>query len=300
MKITLDEMMAFVTIADVGSLTGAADRLVQPASVMSRVLRRLEEKLETTLIRRTTRRLELTEEGRVFLEHARSIIDSVELAEEQIPLKRDALAGKLRVNAAVPFMQHVIVPLMNGFRDAYPGIELELHTSDEIIDLLEQRTDVAIRIGELHDSTLHARPLGSSRLRILASPAYLAKQGTPKSITELQSHILLGFSQPELSNLWPLRTQQGESFRVRPALEASSGETLLALATNGVGIVCLADFMTRTYRQRGDLVEVLSDETLEFRQPIHAVYSRNTTLSLRILSFLDYVSAQLQQVGDFS
>ncbi|MDR3101014.1 MAG: LysR family transcriptional regulator [Paraburkholderia sp.] len=298
MKTTLDEMMAFVTIADVGSLTGAAEKLDQPTSVMSRVLRRLEGKLDTTLIRRTTRRLELTEEGRVFLEHARSIIASVELAEEQIVLKRDALAGKLRVNAAVPFMQHVIVPLMPGFRAAYPGIELELHTSDEIIDLLEHRTDVAIRIGELRDSTLHARKLGSSRLRILASPAYLARRGVPKSVADLESHTLLGFSQPEVLNQWPLRSQQGDSLRIRPALEASSGETLLALATNGVGIVCLADFMTSAHRRNGELVEVLIDETVDLRQPIHAVYYRNTTLSLRILSFLDYVSAQLKQGDD--
>jgi DNA-binding transcriptional LysR family regulator len=298
MKTTLDEMMAFVTIADVGSLTGAADRLAQPTSVMSRVLRRLEEKLDTTLIRRTTRRLELTEEGRVFLEHARSIIASVELAEEQIVLKRDALAGKLRVNAAAPFMQHVIVPLMPGFRDTWPGIELELHTSDEIIDLLEHRTDVAVRIGELRDSTLHARKLGSSRLRILASPAYLATKGTPQTVADLASHTLLGFSQPEVLNQWPLRSGHGESLRIRPALQASSGETLLALASNGAGIVCLADFMTGTHRRSGALVEVLKDDTVEFLQPIHAVYYRNTTLSLRILSFLDYVTAQLREGDD--
>lgn len=298
MKTTLDEMMAFVTIADVGSLTGAADRLAQPTSVMSRVLRRLEEKLDTTLIRRTTRRLELTEEGRVFLEHARGIIASVELAEEQIVLKRDALAGKLRVNAAAPFMQHVIVPLMPGFHETWPDIDLELHTSDEIIDLLEHRTDIAVRIGELRDSTLHARRLGSSRLRILASPAYLAKKGTPKTVDDLESHTLLGFSQPEVLNQWPLRSAHGDSLRVRPALQASSGETLLALATNGAGIVCLADFMTGAHRRNGDLVEVLAGETVEFLQPIHAVYYRNTTLSLRILSFLDYVSAQLKQADD--
>ncbi|RQV08858.1 LysR family transcriptional regulator [Burkholderia cenocepacia] len=298
MKTTLDEMLAFVTIADTGSLTGAADKLHQPTSVMSRILRRLEEKLDTTLIRRTTRRLEMTEEGKLFLDYAREIIASVEFAEEQIVSQREAPAGRLRINAAMPFMQHVIAPMMPGFRDAYPAIEAELHTSDEIIDLLEQRTDVAIRIGELRDSTLHARRLGSSRLRILASPAYLEKAGVPASVADLANHTLLGFVQPETLNHWPLRTTDDGVYRIHPALQASSGETLLTLALNGAGVVCLADYMTGTHRRDGSLVELLVDDTLEFRQPIHAVFYRNTTLSSRIVSFLDYVSAQLKAGGD--
>lgn len=298
MKTTLDEMLAFVTIADTGSLTGAADKLHQPTSVMSRILRRLEEKLDTTLIRRTTRRLEVTEEGKLFLEYAREIIASVEFAEEQLVSQREKLAGRLRINAAMPFMQHVIAPMMPGFREAFPAIAAELHTSDEIIDLLEQRTDVAIRIGELRDSTLHARKLGSSRLRILASPAYLKKAGVPTRVADLANHTLLGFVQPETLNHWPLRTADGDVYRIHPALQASSGETLLTLALNGAGIVCLADYMTGTHRRDGGLVEVLADDTTEFRQPIHAVYYRNATLSSRIVSFLDYVSAQLKDGGD--
>lgn len=298
MKTTLDEMLAFVTIADTGSLTGAADKLHQPTSVMSRILRRLEEKLDTTLIRRTTRRLEVTEEGKLFLEYAREIIASVEFAEEQLVSQREKLAGRLRINAAMPFMQHVIAPMMPGFREAFPAIAAELHTSDEIIDLLEQRTDVAIRIGELRDSTLHARKLGSSRLRILASPAYLEKAGVPTRVADLANHTLLGFVQPETLNHWPLRTADGDVYRIHPALQASSGETLLTLALNGAGIVCLADYMTGTHRRDGSLVEVLIDDTTEFRQPIHAVYYRNATLSSRIVSFLDYLSAQLKEGGD--
>ncbi|RQX82081.1 LysR family transcriptional regulator [Burkholderia anthina] len=297
MKTTLDEMLAFVTIADTGSLTGAADKLHQPTSVMSRILRRLEEKLDTTLIRRTTRRLELTEEGKLFLDYVREIIASVEFAEEQIVSQREAPAGRLRINAAMPFMQHVIAPMMPGFREAYPAISVELHTSDEIIDLLEQRTDVAIRIGELRDSTLHARRLGSSRLRILASPAYLEKAGVPASVADLANHVLLGFVQPETLNQWPLRAADGSVYRIHPALQASSGETLLTLALAGAGIVCLADYMTGTHRRDGSLVELLVDDTVEFRQPIHAVFYRNATLSSRIVSFLDYVGAQLKAGG---
>ncbi|NMG66695.1 LysR family transcriptional regulator [Azoarcus indigens] len=294
MKTTLEELLAFVTVVDSGSITAAAEQLGQTVSGTSRALSRLEEKLDTTLLRRTTRRLELTEEGLAFLTHARGILAAVDAAEDQMALRRQRPAGRLRVNAAAPFMLHVIAPLVGEFRRQYPEIELELNSNDQIIDLLEQRTDLAIRIGPLRDSTLHARPLGASRLRILASPSYLARHGTPVSVAGLRGHSLLGFSQPETLNRWPLRDVGGEELQVRPAVSASSGETLRQLALAGEGIVCLADFMTAADRAEGRLVELLAAETLDMRQPINAVYYRNTQLAARIACFLDFVAGQMR------
>ncbi len=291
MKITLEELLAFTSVVDSGSITAAADRLGQTTSGISRALSRLENKLDTTLMRRTTRRLELTEEGQSFLSHARTIINSVENAEEQMAVRRQMPAGRLRINAAAPFMEHVIVPLVAGFRERYPQISLELNTDNLIIDLLEKRTDIAIRIGALRDSTIHARALGASRLRILASPAYLQKHGTPQSVEALHRHCLLGFTQPESLNQWPLR--QAPHFTITPTISASSGETLRQLALRGEGIVQLADFMTRRDREAGRLVTLLEQETLDVRQPINAVYYRNTQLAARITCFLDYVSAHI-------
>lgn len=159
---------------------------------------------------------------------------------------------------------------------------LELNTSDQIIDLLEQRTDVAIRIGVLRDSTMHARPLFTSRLRILASPSYLEAHGKPKDAEALVTHSLLGFTQPDSLNLWPLRNETDDTLRIEPSVRASSGETLRLLALAGEGIVCLADFMTDADRAKGDLIELLPHQTIDIRQPIHAVYYRNTQLSSRI------------------
>ena len=295
MKTTLDELLAFVSVVNSGSISAAAEQLTQTASGVSRALSRLEEKLDVTLLRRTTRRLELTEEGRAFLVQARKILDAVESAEEQMKVRRHKPAGRLRVNAAAPFMLHAVVPLVAGFRAQYPEIQLELHSSDQIIDLLEQRTDIAIRIGPLRDSTLHARPLGSNRLRILASPSYLKAHGTPKSVDELSGHSLLGFTQPDSLNQWPLRHAQGDRYSISPSLSASSGETLRQLALAGAGIVCLADFMTAADRERGELVQLLARDTVEVRQPIHAVYYRNTALASRITCFLDYLSSQLAE-----
>jgi len=293
MKTTLDEMQAFVAVVDTGSLTAAAELLGLTVSATSRALGRLEEKLQTTLLRRTTRRLELTEEGATFLEHARTILDSVDAAEEQMAARRMRPAGRLRVDAATPFMLHVLVPLVEGFRARYPDVELELNSNEGITDLIEKRTDVALRIGVLKDSTLHARLVGTSRIRVLASPAYLARHGTPAGPEELGQHVLLGFTQPETLNDWPLRDTDGCTLRIRPTIASSSGETLRQMALADLGIVCLSDFMTREDRANGRLVQLFPEQTLDVLQPINAVYYRNTALAARITCFVDHVVAVL-------
>ncbi len=293
MKTTLEEYLAFRTVVDAGSITAAADQLGQTTSGVSRTLRRLEQKLGITLLRRTTRKLELTDEGREFLGRARSILDAVDAAEEQMALCSQQPTGRLRVNAAPSFMQHVIVPMVGDFREQYPGISLELDTHDRYIDLLEQRTDIAIRFGELQDSTLHARLLGHTQLRLLASPGYLARYGAPRDVAELRQHTLCGFNGLDELNRWPLVDTTGQPLQVVPDVAASSGATLQALALAGQGIVCLADYMTRHDREQGRLVPVLADQTQHRHQVINAVYYRNTALSLRITLFLDFLAGRL-------
>lgn len=303
MKTTLDELQAFAQVVDGGSISAAAEQLGQTASGISRALSRLEDKLGVTLLRRTTRRLELTEEGSAFLTQARRILAAVEEAEEQMSLRRQVPAGRLRVDAATPFLLHVLVPLVVGFRQRYPQIELELTSNEQNIDLLEQRTDLAIRIGALRDSSLHARPLGHSQVRVLASPAYLAARGMPQTPAELEGHDLLGFTQLEHLNSWPLRHAQGDNLTITPTLRASSGETLRQLALAGAGLVCLSDFLTAADRERGALVEVLAEHRSLRRQPISAVYYRNTALAARITCFLDYLAEHMAQnpsVADIS
>ncbi|WP_428827454.1 LysR substrate-binding domain-containing protein [Azonexus sp. IMCC34842] len=289
MKTTLDEMQAFVAVVDQGSITAGSEQVGLTVSATSRTLGRLEEKLQTTLLRRTTRRLELTEEGAVFLENARAILASVDAAEEQLAARRMHPIGRLRVDAATPFMLHVIVPLLAGFYARYPEVELELNSNEGITDLLEKRTDVAFRIGALKDSTLHARPVGSSRLRLLASPAYLQRHGAPTTPAELAGHVLLGFNQPDSLNDWPLRNDDGTTVRIKPTIASSSGETLRQIALAGLGIVCLSDFMTRQDQKDGQLLPLLAGQSLDVRQPINAVYYRNTALASRITCFVDHV-----------
>ena len=244
MKTTLEELQAFVAVVDGGSITAAADHLDQTVSGISRALARLEKKLDTTLLRRTTRRTALTEEGHAFLQRTRAILASIEDAEEHMAARRQQPAGRLRVNAATPFM-------------------------------------------------LHARPLCTSRLRVLASPEYLARAGRPKSVADLAGHTLLGVNQPESLNRWPLRGTHGDEWPIVPSLTASSGETLRQLALAHVGLVCLSDFMTAADRESGRLVQVLARDTVEVRQPINAVYYRNTQLAARIACFLDFLQERM-------
>jgi DNA-binding transcriptional LysR family regulator len=297
MNITLDEIQNFIAVVDTGSLTSAAAQLDQTVSAASRTLGRLEQKLKTTLLRRTTRRLELTDEGEAFLERAREIVAAVESAEEQMATRQSRPAGRLRIDAATPFMLHVVIPLVAGYRERFPDVELELLSSEGYIDLLERRTDVALRIGRLKDSTLHARPIASSQVRCLASPAYLAAHGTPRKPADLAKHALLGFTEPESLNEWPLLDDRRQPLRIKPAIRTSSGETLRQLALEGNGIVCLSDFMTRADRAAGTLVEVLPKHRTEFRQPINAVYYRNTAISARIASFVSYLADAIGENG---
>jgi DNA-binding transcriptional LysR family regulator len=292
-KARSDELQIFVSVIECGSISAAAEQVGQTPSAVSRTLSRLEAKLETTLINRTTRRMDLTEEGKYFFEQAKLILAQMDELEERLSSRQKNPAGRLRINAAVPFMLHGIVPYIAEFRRLYPQIQLELNSDDLIIDLLEQSTDIAIRIGALADSTLHARSLGCTPLHILASPDYLKQYGTPTTVAELADHTLLGFTQTETLNHWPLRHVEGDRWLIEPSVAASSGETLRQLALEGQGICCLSNFMTVEDINTGRLVPVLEAFNSGYRQPIHAVFYRNSQLALRIQCFLDFIQAKL-------
>lgn len=293
MKARSDELQIFVAVIECGSISAAAEQAGQTPSAVSRTLSRLESKLATTLINRTTRRMDLTEEGKFFFERAKRILEQMDELEERLALRQQTPSGRLRINAASPFMLHSVVPYIDEFRRLYPDIQLELNSNDLIIDLLEQSTDIAIRIGVLADSSLHARALGSSPLNILASPAYLEQHGMPASVDELAGHTLLGFTQTESLNHWPLRHAQGDRWQILPGIAASSGETLRQLALAGQGIACLSHFMTHEDIRSGRLQVLLAEANSGYRQPIHAVFYRNSQLALRIQCFLDFIQGKL-------
>jgi DNA-binding transcriptional LysR family regulator len=291
MKATLEEVEVFLAVVDTGSLTSAADHLGQPVSTTSRLLARLEEKLQTTLLQRTTRRLHLTDEGCGFAKDARRILESVRIAEDRLMERRGRASGPLHVDAASPFMLHVLVPLMPGYRALHPEVELVLHSNEGFVDLLERRVDLAIRIGELKDSTLHSRLLGHTRVRLVASPGYLSRHGAPDDAEALRrNHELIGFTQPDVLNVWPLLAGDGQPLRIEPTIMSGSGETIRELAIAGMGIACLSDFMTARDVAEGRLVEVLPELVIAKTKPVNAVYYKQSAVSGRIASMVGHLA----------
>ena len=300
MNITLEEMRVFIAVVDSGSITAAAAQSGLTVSATSRALLRLEEKMNSTLVLRTTRRLKLSEEGAVFLHKARAVVQLAQEAEDVLMNHQQIPSGILRVDASTPFLIHVITPLVAQFNELYPQIRLELTNYEGVINLLEKQTDIAFRIGPLADSSLHATLLGHSRLRILASPRYLQQYGEPKTPQELIQHRLLGFTSPESLNEWPLFHDDKKGLKITPSISASSGEILCNLTRQGAGIVCMSDFMTHEMRESGEFRQILTSFTYENKQPIHAVYYRSQTLSPRLRCFIDFIMQHSQSLKRLS
>ncbi|MGY2574856.1 LysR family transcriptional regulator [Vibrio sp. C8] len=226
-------MKALVAVVDTGTVRGAAEILSITPAAVSRTISRLEAKLETTLLSRTTRRLSVTSEGCVYLKRVRRILEEVDLAEHQLKAQKDMPSGLLRINTATPFAIHGLAPCLSGYQSLYPDVEIDLTTSEENIDLVGQHIDIAIRIGQLKDSTLRAVFIGNSRIRILASPEYLKEFGIPKRGDELSNHKLLGFSKPDILKNWPLKDEIDKVFKATSNLQGDNGEVIRHLALSG-------------------------------------------------------------------
>ena len=286
-----EDIEAFIAVVDAGSFSRAAELLGQQVAKVSRAVGRLEGVLDVTLLNRTTRRLELTEEGLVYLQYARDSLNLLEKGEDALRLLNQKPSGLLRVDAASPFVLHQLTPLIGGFREAYPEIKLDITSHDNIIDLLEHKTDIAIRIGALNDSNLYAKTLGRSALHLVASPAYLASSNIDVTKTSLAEHRLIGFSSGASLNRWPL----SEEVKLNFDLKASSGETIRQLCLAGQGIALLSHFMVADDLESRKLVSVLSEHliTPNNREPVQAVYYRNSAVSSRISAFLDFIQPRL-------
>lgn len=292
MKSTFEELKNFVSIVDSGSIVAAAEHLSQTNSAISRSLSRLENKLNVTLLERTTRSLKLTQEGELFLDKTRKILNDLNEAEESL-LKSDRdLSGVIRIDSATPFVLHVIAPLMKEFNQLYPKIEIELNSHDQVIDLLQHKTDIAFRFGELTDSSLHAKLICKSRLYIVASPDYLANNGHPQRPQDIQNHSVIGFSKVQHLNTWPLHIAD-EPLRVQPKLKASNGETVRRLALEGLGITCLSAFMIAQDLKKNRLVALFEDQIEHDYQSIHAVYYQQEHLPKRVRIFIDFLAQKL-------
>lgn len=291
MKTRSEDLEILLAVVDSKGFSAAADKLDIQVAKVSRAVSRIEQQLNTTLLNRTTRRLELTEEGRQFVANVRTGLQTLLQAEDDIISKDNIPRGTLRVDAASPFVLHQIVPHVKEFSQAYPEIELELSSHEGYIDLLENKTDVAFRIGHLADSSLHARFIGHSDLYIVASPEYIANHGVPKNFEELAQHQLIGFINAKNLNFWPL----GEGIQITPNIATGNGEVVRELTLQGAGISCLSGFMVKKDMRQGKLISLFAKaQMLESdRRNVHALYYKTSAVSRRITAFLDFIQQRL-------
>ncbi|POW93953.1 LysR family transcriptional regulator [Serratia marcescens] len=295
MKANSDELITFVTVVESGSFSRAAERLQLANSVVSRTVKKLESKLGVTLLNRTTRQISLTQEGENYFRQVQKVLSDMAAAENALMESRQRPQGLLRVDAATPVVLHLLTPLVAEFRERYPEMSLSLVSSENFINLIERKVDIAIRVGELTDSTLKARKLMASYRRILASPAYLAQYGAPKTVADLEHHCCIGFNDLPNLNRWPLTCADGRQLEIVPGLTTNSGETQRHLCLHGNGIACLSDFMSDEDVKRGNLVPLLVGDTLPLEMPINAVYYSDSAVSNRLRSFIDFISERLKR-----
>ena len=284
------ELEVFVRVIELGSFSAAARASGMTPSAVSKLVARLEQRLGTRLVNRSTRQLQLTPEGCAFYERGVRILADLEEA-ERCASEHTAPRGRLRVNANVPFGHHFLLPLAPEFLARYPDVTLDIVLTDEVIDILEQRTDVAVRAGPMKSSNLVARKLGATRMVIVGSPDYLARCGTPTTPDELLAHNRLGANYVRTWPGWPLR-HDGQDIVVPVAgnAQASDGEALRRLATAGLGLARLATFQVQKDIATGRLIPVLENYNPGDTEEIHAVYvGQGGYLPLRVRAFLDFL-----------
>ena len=288
------EMEVFAMVAERGSLSAAARALRLAPSAVSRTIGRLEARLGVRLMLRTTRALALTPEGEAYLRAAKRILSDMDETERAIA-EAAAPRGRLRVSATLPHGRLYIVPLLREFLERYPGILIDISLTDATIDLVEERADVAIRVGPLPDGPLMSRRLGDSGRSIVASPAYLARFGTPQVPGDLTRHNCIGFNFRRAEPLWPFRREgRNDALAVSGNVEANNGETVAQLAREGVGIARLGTFHVADDIAAGRLVSLLEPFNPGDREPIHALFIGGPTVPARVRVFIDFLVEKLR------
>ncbi|MDM0041133.1 LysR family transcriptional regulator [Variovorax sp. J22G21] len=288
------EMEAFVQVVERDGFSAAARQLGMTPSAVSKLVGRLEARLATQLVHRSTRKLQLTPEGKHFYERSVQVLADMDEA-ERCAAAGAAPRGRVSINASVPFGELVLLPLVPRFLEQHPQVTLDVTLTDRVVDLMDERTDVAVRWGQLPASDLVARRLGDTGQAIVASPAYLARCGTPRTPQELEAHNRLGSNYRRNLPDWPLQVD-GRAVLVPVAGNARAGDgaTLRRLALDGVGLARLSLYHVQPDIDAGRLVPVLEEFNPHEREPMHAVYlGKPGRLPARVRALLDFLVANV-------
>ena len=285
-----EDIQAFMRVVEAGSISAAAERLGIAKSAVSRRLSDLERHLGAQLLRRTTRRLNLTDTGRSFYDRCQRILADLEEAEAAVSQAHGTLQGRLRVAAPLSFGVRHLGPAIAEFMQRHPQVRFDLDFNDRQVDLLAEDIDVAIRIAQLEDSSLIARRVWTSRLVLCASPDYLRSHGTPATPAELAAYQGLVYSNAPDPTLLVLHSADGREHRVRvqERLRSNNGDFLRQAAVAGAGLLLSPSFIVHESLRCGELVSVLPDYTHE-ELHAYALYPQTRHLSQRVRAFVDFL-----------
>jgi DNA-binding transcriptional LysR family regulator len=288
----LDE---FVAVAECGQFSAAAARLNLSSSQVSRQIARLEERLQTRLFYRSTRRVALTEAGQTFLQHCQRLQDAREEALRAMGDLSSEPKGLLRLTCAVAYGERFIVPLVTDFMQLHPQLRIDIDLSNRTLDLLHEGLDMAIRLGRLQDSRLVATRLAPRQMYLCAAPAYLQRYGRPHSLSELSRHNCLIGS----SDMWSFKAEgRDHSVRVQGNWRCNSGQAVLEAALKGVGLCQLPDYYVLEHLRSGALVSLLDNQ-----QPpdtaVWALYPQQRHLSPKVRQLVDFLKQGLAQRSEY-
>ncbi|MBC3248541.1 HTH-type transcriptional regulator DmlR [Pseudomonas fluorescens] len=294
----LNAMAIFVRVIERGSFSAVARELQTTQPTISKILRALETELGGKLIARSTRQLSLTDEGQRYYRHCREILAAVDAAEHSFQTGKETIAGPLRVGSSVSFGRLQIAARLSDFLLQYPDVQVDLQLNDHLQDMVSEGLDVTLRIGELPDSGLIARRIGTTHRVTLASPAYLARHPAPKSPQDLSQHNCLLFNLLSSQNQWVYEKNGARhSVRIAGNAQSNNSEAVREMVLTGLGIALSPLWLFYDDLKAGRVVALLQDYTAQ-SLPIHAVAAPNRRQSARVKAFVDYMADALAQAPE--
>ncbi len=290
----LTSLEVFAKVAANGSLSGAARAMGLSQTMVTKHVASLEARLGIKLFHRTTRRLSITEAGRLYLESSERILADMETADAAVARERVEPRGLLRVNVPVVFGTRQIAPLIAEFSERHPEVTIELGLNDRLVDLAEEGWDLAIRIGKLRDSSMVARRLAPNRMVVCAAPSYLAKHGTPRSVADLAAHNCLGYtlSQQASAAEWLFGADGEIRVQVSGNLRANNGDALRAATLAGQGLARQPTFIIADDLRAGTIVALPLDQPEIQSSAVHAVYLPDRRPPAKVRAFIDFLAAR--------
>ena len=291
----LTAMGLFVRIVETGSFSAVAREMNMTQPTVSKQLTALEKQLKTRLLNRSTRQLSLTEAGSAYFDSSKRILDIVNDAEANLGVLQTQLTGVLRINSSIGLGQMYLGPLVLKFQKAHPGLMIDMTYADRFVDLVEEGVDVAIRIGKLVDSSLAARRIGTSERCLIATPAYLKKNGTPETPQDLVHHNCILYAYLSTGSEWLFGNAGEIRVKVSGTLRANNGEAIRQAVMADIGIAASPAWLIQDDLKSGKVIEILRDFTPPPGE-INAVYPSGRHVSAKVRAFTEFVKAEFEKI----